>query len=79
MDIFSKNTNFGISNDASPGIDGIPAGWYKVFYGKIKNVLLDCLKKAISNGELGTSQRQGVISLIHKGKELCKYKLKTQY
>ena len=35
-----------------------------IFYDKIEDVLLDCLQKAISNGELGTSQRQGVISFF---------------
>ena len=68
---------FGLSNDASPGIDGIPAGWYKVFYNRIKLLLHKSLEKAIDNGELGTSQRLGVISLIHKGKELSKFKLKN--
>ena len=63
---------FDLSNDASPGIDGIPACWYKVFYARIRLLLFNCLEAAISRGELGTTQRQGVISLLHKGKDLCK-------
>ena len=56
---------FDLSNDASPGIDGIPACWYKAFYGKIKHMLFECLEKTIENGEMGVSQRQGVISLLY--------------
>ena len=60
----------GLSNDSSPGFDGIPTAWYKMFYCKIKYILFDCFKECITRGELGMSQKLGVISLIHKGKDL---------
>ena len=60
----------GLSNDSSPGFDGIPTSWYKVFYNRIKYILFECFKKCIAIGELGMSQKLGVISLLHKGKDL---------
>ena len=68
---------FSLDNDASPGIDGIPSCWYKTFYLKIKFMLFNCLENTIERGEMGVTQRQGVISMLHKGKDLCKYKLKN--
>ena len=53
---------FELSNDSSPGLDGIPAGWYKVFYSKIKFLLYDCFKLAIEQGELELAS----LSLHHR-------------
>ena len=68
---------FQLNNDSSPGLDGIPANWYKVFYSKIKVILFQALSKAIEDGTLGVSQKLGVISLIHKGKDLRKDEIKN--
>ena len=61
---------FLLDNDSSPGLDGITANWFKVFYSKIKILLFECYCSAIDDGELATSQKLGVINLIHKGKDL---------
>ena len=61
-----------LDNDSSPGLDGISANWYKVFFNKVKFILFDCFNQAINERELATTQKLGVITLIHKGKELKK-------
>ena len=66
-----------LNNDSAPGIDGLPVSWYKVFYNKIKFPLFQCLNQCIITGELSISQRRGVITLIHKGKNLDRYSLKN--
>ena len=63
---------FSIDNEATSGLDGLSASWYKFFYSKIKLYLFDSLNESILEGELGTTQKLGVISLLHKGKDLRK-------
>ena len=50
----------------SPGSDGLPSEFYCVFWLKISDLLLECLKESISNGEMSTSQKQSIIRLIPK-------------
>jgi len=50
----------------SPGSDGLPVEFYKTFWDKIHVYLINSYKDIISNGHLGFSQKQGVISLIPK-------------
>ena len=64
-----------INNDSSPGIDGIPVSWYKVFYNKIKLPLFNSLKCSVENECLGISTRRSVLTLLHKGKDLSKDEL----
>ena len=59
-----------LNNDSTPGIDGLPTSWYKTFYNKIKIPLFQSLSYSLQTGELSTSQKRGIISLLHKGKEL---------
>ena len=59
-----------LNNDSTPGIDGLPTSWYKTFYKKIKIPLFQSLSYSLQTGELSISQKRGVISLFHKGKEL---------
>ena len=68
---------FHLNNDSSPGLDGIPANWYKVFYSKIKVILFEALSKSIEEGSLGLSQRLGVVTLVHKGIDLSKEQIKN--
>ena len=65
-------TCISINNDSSPGIDGIPVSWYKVFYNKIKLPLFNSLKCSVENECLGISTRRSVLTLLHKGKDLSK-------
>ena len=56
-------------NDKSPGNDGITSEFYKCFWGEICNDLVGCFNYAYEKGELSTSQRQAVITLLDKGKD----------
>ena len=54
------------SNGKSPGIDGLPADFYKVFWNDIKDYLIPAFTAAFETGRLSWSQRQGFICLIPK-------------
>ena len=60
------------NNKSSPGIDGIPAEVYKFFWHDLKNTILENFKYTFETSIMGISQRQGIICLIHKGKELSR-------
>ena len=53
-------------NNKSPGEDGLPSEFYKVFWNDIKVYLVNCYKLAFEMGKLGISQRRGIICLIPK-------------
>ncbi len=53
-------------NNKSPGEDGLPSEFYKVFWNDIKIHLVSCYKLAFEMGKLGISQRRGIICLIPK-------------
>ena len=50
----------------SPGSDGLPVEFYKSFWTDIKIPLLDSLQEAYTSGELSTTQKRGIITLLHK-------------
>jgi len=50
----------------SPGNDGLTYEFYIQFWDAIKDVFVSCLNYAFIKGELSTSQKQAVISLIDK-------------
>ena len=50
----------------SPGTDGIPAEFYKVFWDDLFPFLLAALNSAFTQGHLSISQRRGLITLIPK-------------
>ena len=57
----------------SPGNDGLTCEFYKHFWDDIKHVLVDSFNASYEHGELSPSQRQAVITLIHKkGKDRLK-------
>ena len=58
-----------LTEDETPGFDGIIAEFYKTFWHDIKKPLIECLNDAFLKGELSITQRQGIISLIPKKKE----------
>ena len=59
-----------LRNNHSPGEDGLPCNFYKVFWGKLKYFYFEVIKECIKDGEFHTSARRGVISLLEKiGKE----------
>ena len=53
-------------NNKTPGCDGIPVEFYKVFWNRIKNILYDALMYAYKEKTLHISARRGVICLIPK-------------
>ena len=60
-------------NGKSPGLDGIPIEFYKVFWLDIKEYLVNAVNRAYENGELAMSQRQGTITLLPKKDKDCLY------
>ena len=50
----------------SPGTDGLPAEFYKVFWNDVATYLLASLNSSFSKGHLSISQRRGLITLIPK-------------
>ena len=55
-----------MKNGKSPGNDGLTAEVYVCFFEKVANPLLKSLNYAFTVGELSTSQKQAVITLIEK-------------
>ena len=55
-----------MKNGKSPGTDGFTVEFYKFFWNKIKNNVVDSLNYAFSKGELSLDQRRGIITLIPK-------------
>ena len=53
-------------NNKSPGTDGLPIEFYKVFWNEIKDLLINSINFAYENGNLSISQRQGLITLLPK-------------
>ena len=56
-----------MKNGKTPGIDGFPAEFYKVFWGKLKYFILRAFSSAYENGTMTCSLRHCVISCIPKG------------
>ena len=59
-----------MKNGSSPGYDGIPIEFYKIFWNEIKSSLIASFEYSYDLTELSYSQRKGIISLLHKGKGL---------
>ncbi len=53
-------------NDKTPGCDGLPVEFYKMFWPLIKDVLHDAITYAYKKQSLHISARRGIISLIPK-------------
>ena len=61
-----KSTIKSMKNNKTPGVDGLPVEFYKIFWNDIHDILLDSYNHSISLRYLSISQRRGVISLIPK-------------
>ena len=55
-----------MSLNKTPGSDGLPVEFYKVFWSDISDHLLNALNYAYHNGQLSVIQKWGVIKLIPK-------------
>ena len=53
-------------DNKGPGIDGLPAEFYKAFRHLLGETLVDSLNAAFDSGRLSISQRQAIITLIDK-------------
>ena len=65
-----------MDNNKSPGLDGLPAEFYKVFWQDIHTYLINALNSGYKKGTLSISQRRGLISLLPKKNKIL-YQLKN--
>ena len=55
-----------MANDKTPGPDGIPVEFYKMFWSDIGHTVYKSVILAFKRGEISDSQKQGVITIIPK-------------
>ena len=55
-----------MDSDKTPGTDGLPAEFYKLFWNDISTFLLSALNFGYESGCLSITQRRGIIKLIPK-------------
>ena len=55
-----------LTNDKSPGSDGLPSEFYKAHWSTIGPLVFDALSFSVGNGKLSISQRHAQLRLIHK-------------
>ena len=53
-------------NHKSPGSDGLPIDFYKVFWKYLSKPFLDCVRYTYSHGQFSDTQNEGIITLIPK-------------
>lgn len=53
-------------NNKSPGNDGIPVEFYKKFWSLLSESFTKCVNECFETGEMSSSQKQAVITLIEK-------------
>ena len=53
----------------TPGNDGLSVEFYKQFWYLVGKPMVQCFNTAFKEGELSTSQRQAVITILDKGKD----------
>ena len=58
----------------SPGNDGLPIEFYIKFWPIFSHNMLDSFNYAYEHGELSTSQRQAIVTLLDKGKDRTQLK-----
>ena len=56
-----------MNSGRAPGVDGLPMGFYKHFWGHVGVDLHEELLECYKNGEMATSCRRGVLALLQKG------------
>ena len=61
-----------MKNGPTPGFDGITNEFMKFFWSKVGALVTNSFIEAFDRGELSYTQKQGVITLLHKGNELDK-------
>ena len=66
-----------MKNGSALGLDGITVEFLKMFWARISKLLTLSFNSTFENGNLSSSQRKTVITLIHKGKDLARDNLKN--
>jgi hypothetical protein len=66
-----------MKNNTSPGLDGLGPAFYKVFWIKIRHLVVNSMNYGYDVGRLSSSQRKGLIVLLLKGKDLSRLLLKN--
>ena len=56
----------GMASEKTPGSDGLPCEFYKVFWNDLAEILLNALIFSFETGQLSISQRRGFVKLIPK-------------
>ena len=62
-----------MKHNKSPGIDGFPSEFYKVFWRKLKFFLLRTLNESYNIGQLPVTMRHSIISCLPKGDKPREY------
>ena len=62
-----------MKNNKTPGEDGIPVDFYKVFWGKIKMIFYQMVLEVYENDCLHDTARKGVLNLIPKPNKDARY------
>ena len=62
-----------IKNNKTPGIDGFPSEFFKMFWSKLKLLILRVANYCYSKGKLSTTWRQSLINCIPKGDKPRQY------
>ena len=55
-----------MASEKTPGSDGLPCEFYKVFWNDLAEILLNALHFSFETGQLSISQRRGIVKLIPK-------------
>ena len=53
-------------NEASPGLDGLSAAFYKMFWLKLGNLVVKSLNRGFHEGQLSCTQKEGLMTLLPK-------------
>lgn len=64
-----------MKNNSAPGPDGLTFSFLKVFWNRINDLIFESFLSGFRAGEMSFTQRQAVITLIHKGKDLSRENL----
>ena len=55
-----------MQNNKTPGYDGIPVDFYKVFWSKIKDIFYQMVIACYESEQLHDTAREGILNLIPK-------------
>lgn len=55
-----------LRKNKSPGHDGLPSEFYKMFWGEINTLVIESFNESFEQGELSESQKTAILSLVFK-------------